>query len=93
MHNWDDQSCVTILQNCHKAMQPAARLLIIERVLPIGNEKSEAILFDINMLVMTEGQERTEGEYERLLEASGFILHQIIRTESAVSILECFRKI
>ena len=42
LHNWDDQSCVTILQNCHKAMQPAARLLIIERVLPIGNEKSEA---------------------------------------------------
>ena len=34
LHNWDDQSCVTILQNCHKAMQPAARLLIIERVLP-----------------------------------------------------------
>ena len=74
-------------------MQPAARLLIIERVLPIGNEKSEAILFDINMLVMTEGQERTEAAYKRLLEASGFILHQIICTESAVSILECFRKI
>ncbi len=93
LHNWDDQSCVTILQNCYKAMQPAARLLIIERVLPMGNEKSEAILFDINMLVMTEGQERTEAGYERLLETSGFILHQIIRTESAVSILECFRKI
>ena len=93
LHNWDDQSCVKILQNCHKAMQPAARLLIIERVLPKGNEKSEAILFDINMLVMTEGQERTEGEYKRLLEASGFILHQVIGTESAVSILECFRKI
>ena len=93
LHNWDDQSCVTILQNCHKAMLPAARLLIIERVLPIGNEKSEAILFDINMLVMTEGQERTEAAYKRLLETSGFILHQIICTESAVSILECLRKI
>ncbi len=93
LHNWDDQSCATILQNCHKAMQPAGRLLIIERVLPIGNEKSEATLFDINMLVMTEGQERTEAAYKRLLEASGFILHQIIGTESAVSILECFRKI
>jgi len=93
LHNWEDQSCVTILQNCHKAMQPAARLLIIERVLPQENEKSEAILFDINMLVMTEGQERTEAAYRRLLETSGFILHQIICTESAVSILECFRKI
>ena len=93
LHNWDDQACVTILQNCYKAMQPAARLLIIERVLPIGNEKSEAILFDINMLVMTEGQERTEAAYKRLLDTSGFILHQIIFTESAVSILECFRKI
>jgi len=45
------------------------------------------------MLVMTEGQERTEAAYKRLLDASGFILHQIVCTESAVSILECFRKI
>jgi ubiquinone/menaquinone biosynthesis C-methylase UbiE len=93
LHNWDDQACVTILQNCYKVMKPAARLLIIERVIPLGNEKSEAILFDINMLVMTEGQERTEAAYRRLLDASGFILHQIVCTESAVSILECFRKI
>jgi hypothetical protein len=93
LHNWDDQSCVKILQNCHKAMQPAGSLLIIERVLPKENEKSEAILFDINMLVMTEGQERTEGEYKKLLEASGFTLHQVICTESAVSVLECFRKV
>jgi O-methyltransferase domain/Dimerisation domain len=93
LHNWKDQSCVTILQNCYNAMQPAARLLIIERVLPMGNEKSEAILFDINMLVMTEGQERTEAAYKRLLETSGFILNQVVGTESEVSILECFRKI
>jgi hypothetical protein len=93
LHNWDDQSCVTILQNCHNAMQPAARLLIIERILPKEIAKSEAILFDINMLVMTKGQERTEVEYKRLLEASGFLLHKIIYTEAAVSILECLRKI
>lgn len=93
LHNWDDQSCLTILQNCLDAMQPAARLLIIERVLAAGNEKSEAILFDINMLVMTEGQERTEAAYKRLLETSGFILNQVVHTESAVSILECVRKI
>jgi hypothetical protein len=53
LHNWEDNSCITILRNCRKAMKNDGRLLIIERIVPSGNEKSEAKLFDVNMLVMT----------------------------------------
>ena len=53
LHNWDDVRSKTILEKCRDAMAPAARLLIIERVVPEGNESSEAKLFDINMLVIT----------------------------------------
>jgi hypothetical protein len=93
LHNWDDASCITILKNCFKAMGPAMRLLIIERVIAPDSAKSEAVLFDINMLIMTQGQERTASEYKRLLDDSGFILHQVIAKPSAVSVLECIRKI
>lgn len=93
LHNWDEASCISILQNCRNAMPIHARLLIIERIIPEGNEKSEAKLFDINMLVMTGGQERTAEEYRKLLHAAGFKLQQIIPTSSPVSILECSRTV
>jgi O-methyltransferase len=69
-------------------MRCGSRLLVIERVVPEGNEPSEAKLFDINMLVVLGGLERTAGEYQGLFEAAGFELTQIIRTEAPVSIVE-----
>jgi hypothetical protein len=92
LHNWDDQACMAILKNCHTAMHENARLLIIERIIPEGNERSEGKFFDINMLVMTNGRERTEKEYKKLLDDSGFTLLRVISTESAVSIIEASLK-
>ena len=34
IHDWDDERAVTILRNCHRAMTPQAKLLIIEGVYP-----------------------------------------------------------
>jgi hypothetical protein len=88
LHNWDDESCVSILKNCRKVMNDKSSLLVIERIIPEGNEKSEAKLFDINMLIMTEGRERTENEYRKLFRAAGFMLTRIVRTQSPLSIVE-----
>jgi ubiquinone/menaquinone biosynthesis C-methylase UbiE len=88
LHNWDDRRSIAILENCRNAMQRGSRLLIIERVVPRGNEPSEAKLFDINMLVVIGGLERTESEYRELLEAAGFELTRIIPTTAPVSIVE-----
>ena len=92
LHNWDDNSCITILRNCRKAMKDDGRLLIIERIVPSGNEKSEAKLFDVNMLVMTGGQERTGEEYGKLLTAAGYTLSRVISTLSPVGIIEAIPK-
>lgn len=92
LHNWDEVSCINILRTCHKAMPEKARLLIIERVIPDRNEKSEAALFDINMLLMTGGQERTGEEYRKLLDEAGFDLQRIVSTQSLMHILESSKK-
>ena len=65
-----------------------ARLLIAERVVPIDNAPSEAKLFDINMLAIVGGRERTEAEYRRLLERSGLTLVRVIATKSPLSVIE-----
>jgi hypothetical protein len=88
LHNWDDATCVTILRTCRRAMPDHARLLVIERVIPPGNTPAEAKLFDINMLVVLGGQERTEREYGQLFQAAGFELTQVIPTRSPHSLIE-----
>jgi hypothetical protein len=69
-------------------MGSGSRLLIVERVVPDGNEPSEAKLFDVNMLVIVGGLERTRNEYRSLLAAAGFELAGLIPTRAPVSVLE-----
>jgi hypothetical protein len=64
-------------------------LIIIETVMPPGNEYHHAKFLDMNMLILTEGgRERTEGEYRKLLDEAGFSLARVVPTASPVSVIE-----
>ena len=56
--------------------------------IPDDNRASPAQLFDLNMLVMTGGRERTLSEYGALLAKAGFRLTRIIPTGSPFQVLE-----
>jgi ubiquinone/menaquinone biosynthesis C-methylase UbiE len=88
LHNWDDDQAATILGNCRRAMRSDARLLVIERIVPPGEEAHESKFMDLNMLVIAGGRERTEPQYRALLERSGLQLNRIIDTGTAVSVLD-----
>ena len=32
IHDWNDERCVRILQNCHRVLKPGARLMLIDKV-------------------------------------------------------------
>jgi ubiquinone/menaquinone biosynthesis C-methylase UbiE len=85
---FDDQRAAHILLAARRAIRPDGRLLIVERILLPDGENIDAALGDLNMLVLTGGSERSAGEFERLLDRAGFQLARIIRTRSAMSILE-----
>ncbi|HKC64705.1 MAG TPA: methyltransferase [Pyrinomonadaceae bacterium] len=74
IHDWDEERAVRILKNCHSAMEDGGRLLLVETVVPEGNEPSFAKMMDLQMLVMTGGRERTEAEYRDLFASGGFRL-------------------
>jgi hypothetical protein len=78
LHDWDDHKSIAILKNVRKAIRPDGTLLVIESVVPPGNEPSPSKLLDVNMLVMTGGRERTKDEYAGLFRASGFALERVI---------------
>jgi predicted O-methyltransferase YrrM len=78
LHDWDDAKAVAILKNVRRAMWPGSALLVVESVVPPGNEPSPSKLLDVNMLVMTGGRERTRDEYATLMEAAGFTLERVV---------------
>jgi hypothetical protein len=73
------------------AMKPESKLLIVEMIVPFGNQPSIAKLLDLEMLVTTGGCERTEKEFEILLQTSGFKLTRTIATKESTSVIEGIR--
>ncbi len=88
LHDWDEDRCAAILRNCRRAMPDGGRLLVVEVLLPPGNEPSYGKYLDLAMLVLLTGRERGEEEYARLLEAAGFALPRVVSARSEVSVLE-----
>jgi ubiquinone/menaquinone biosynthesis C-methylase UbiE len=92
IHDWDDARSVAILKNCHRAMSPGGRLLVVDAVISPRNEPSMNKFMDLNMLVMTGGRERTQEEFRDLLASAGFRLSRVIATPSPFSVIEGVRE-
>jgi O-methyltransferase domain/Dimerisation domain len=88
IHDWDDERSIQILKNCHRAMAGKGKLLLVEMVIPPGNDPEFSKWLDIAMLVYAGGCERTETEYRDLLTAAGFRLTRIVPTRSSASVIE-----
>ena len=91
LHDWDDEQAGTILRHCRAAAAAgAARLVVVERVLPeqVGPDDLEAVLADLNMMVWTSGRERTAAEFGTLLADAGWHLERILPTDTGLSVIE-----
>ncbi|HEX3738114.1 MAG TPA: class I SAM-dependent methyltransferase [Terriglobales bacterium] len=73
LHDWSDAKVGQLLAKVFKTLPSGGAVLIAEKLL---NEQktgpTPALLQSLNMLVCTEGRERTLSEYRQLLEAAGF---------------------
>jgi hypothetical protein len=83
IHDWDDEHAAQILTRCREAMSPESTLLLVERMMPARLEVSKAdqsiARSDLHMLVALGAKERTEAEFRKLLEQSGFRVGTITR--------------
>lgn len=77
LHDWQDEQAIEILKNCHRAMAPNGRVLIVEAI--VGAEGAEAFpaLMDLNMLMTTGGVERTESQFRELCTRAGLKIDAI----------------
>jgi hypothetical protein len=88
LHDWNDEKAGEILGNVRRAMPREGRLLLLEYVVPEGNEPSLAKDFDLLMLSLFAGKERSEKEFRALLAANGFRLERIVPSTTLLSVLE-----
>ena len=88
IHDWHDDEAISILQNCRKGILENGKLILIEAVIEPGNHPHLMKFFDLDMIILAKGKERTQIEFKELLEKSGFKLTKIIPTPTVLSIIE-----
>lgn len=77
LHDWPDQDCVRILSVCRAAIADDTPLLVLERLLPDAPKPALASSFDLNMMAVTGGRERTREQFAELLAEGGFRLDSV----------------
>ncbi|XP_030552364.1 probable O-methyltransferase 3 [Rhodamnia argentea] len=99
LHNWSDADCVKVLQKCRKAIagknNEGGKVIIIDMV--IGDDKDDdaeatatKLFFDMLMMTVVTGRERTEKEWEELFLEAGFRQHKITPMFGLRSLIEVF---
>jgi O-methyltransferase domain/Dimerisation domain len=72
LHNWDDERAAVILQTIHAAGSFDTRLVILDAVVPAGNEPHGAKWSNLLVLALFGGRERSEAQWRELLGDTGF---------------------
>jgi hypothetical protein len=73
LHAWPDERAATLLRRCRDAGGEDVRVLLVEGVLPEEPSAAEAS-FDLFMLTLTGGRQRTLDDFRRLGESAGLAL-------------------
>jgi acetylserotonin O-methyltransferase len=83
LHDWTEEKVLRLLGRVYERLPKGGGLLIAEKLLDADKAgPAWAQMQSLNMLVCTEGKERTLSEYERLLNQVGFRDVQGCRTSS-----------
>ena len=90
IHDWEDSKAISILENCRKALQGKknGKVVLLEFVVPPGNEPHFSKIIDIEMLFFPGGKERTEEEFRELFAKAGLRMTRVVHTKSPFCLLE-----
>ena len=73
LHDWSEPKVRALLDKIYRSLPERGGLLIVEKLLSENRDGAVSTLMQsLNMLLCTEGKERSLSEYRSLLEASGF---------------------
>lgn len=88
LHNFRDARAIEVLRVIRRTIPEGAPLLVVEGVVPAGNEPHYTKFDDVEMLVVAGGVDRRADQWATLLSDAGFQLSRIIPATGMVSVLE-----
>jgi hypothetical protein len=71
LHDWNDERSISILRQCRRAISAHGKLLVIELVLPPGEEPFFGKWLYLHMLVMVGARDCTAEEYKDAVQRGG----------------------
>uniref|UniRef100_A0A224XGP2 N-acetylserotonin methyltransferase n=1 Tax=Hypericum kalmianum TaxID=473045 RepID=A0A224XGP2_9ROSI len=97
LHDWSDEECLKILGNCKKAItgeRKGGKVIIIDIVIDEKKDEREAteakLLFDMLMMGLLSGKERSEKEWEKLFMDASFSHYKITHLFGLKSLIELY---
>ncbi|XP_054793482.1 probable O-methyltransferase 3 [Prosopis cineraria] len=100
LHDWNDEECLKILKKCKEGIArkgKAGKVIIIDMIME--NEKADMIrdistenqlFFDMLMMVLLAGKERSEKEWAKLICSAGFSDYKIYPILGPRSLIEVY---
>jgi SAM-dependent methyltransferase len=86
LHNWDDGQAAAILRAIRAGAPPDGRLIVLDTVMPPGNEPHGSKWLDLLMLALLGGRERDEAQWRALLQRGGF---EVVRMQDGLIEAKC----
>ncbi|WP_329155400.1 methyltransferase [Streptomyces anulatus] len=77
--DWPDDDCVRLLGNVREVMAKHSRLVVIELVVQDGHAGLLAPLWDLHLMVVNGGHQRSFGEYTELAARTGLAVERSVR--------------
>ncbi|KAJ4977443.1 hypothetical protein NE237_002549 [Protea cynaroides] len=100
LHDWNDEQCIKILKGCKEAIYSGdeegnpRKVIIIDIVVDDRNVEHKStetqLLFDMLLMTILTGRERTEKEWEKLFLESGFSHYKITPILGLRSLIEVY---
>jgi hypothetical protein len=87
LHDWDDARSLSLLGSVRRAMGPGSELLVIDAIVPEGDEPHDGKLRDLIMLTLHPGRERTEAEFTALFARAGLRLRETRAVAASTGLL------
>jgi O-methyltransferase len=89
LHDYADEDAAKILQNIRHAMRPDARVLVLEKPVPVDDTPGPGRWLDLHVMLLTGGAERTLEEYSALFARAGLRLARCLPTaHPAIELIE-----
>ena len=85
MHDWPDTDALRLLQQAYKALEHFGKIYILEMILQ--EDSPQGGLLDLNMLVMTNGRERTLGDWQTICQKAKLRISSVETISPVISVL------